>query len=398
MVTMALTMVTIHGRIQDAVGTPAVGTVRFELPVALRDALDHTLIGDRVAITATLDGQGEFVAAVPATDSPGMSPQDWAYNITVATSAALVQFAATVPGTGTVEFDALVPLTAPSSGEAYAPVNHTHSAAAITSGTLDAARLPVGTEAGTVCAGDDARLSNARTPTTHASTHASGGGDALTPGDIGAVPTTRSVSAGTGLTGGGDLTVDRSLAVAYGTTSVTACAGDDARLSDARTPTAHTHAGADITSGTLDAARIPDLSATYLPVATHIPAPRIRVGTSASVTPAATAFVEGTPATIAPSAGHTGLVSVVTVAATFGGTFDPGETAVLNVRLQYSDSSTSAAIQIPATGTGTAGIGPEIIAGYLTDDVYITGVQCTAHSTVSNSAVSVTGTITGTQF
>lgn len=42
-----------------------------------------------------------------------------------------------------------------------------------------------------------------------------------------------------------------------GTTAGTVAAGDDARLSDARTPTAHVHAASDITSGTLDAARLP---------------------------------------------------------------------------------------------------------------------------------------------
>lgn len=36
-----------------------------------------------------------------------------------------------------------------------------------------------------------------------------------------------------------------------GSTSTTVCIGNDARLSDARTPTAHTHAAADIVSGTL---------------------------------------------------------------------------------------------------------------------------------------------------
>jgi len=43
----------------------------------------------------------------------------------------------------------------------------------------DAAVLAVGTTAGTVAAGDDSRLSDARTPTAHATSHAPGGSDAL---------------------------------------------------------------------------------------------------------------------------------------------------------------------------------------------------------------------------
>ena len=43
-----------------------------------------------------------------------------------------------------------------------------------------AALLNVGTAAGTVAAGDDSRLSNARTPTAHAASHAAAGPDALT--------------------------------------------------------------------------------------------------------------------------------------------------------------------------------------------------------------------------
>ncbi|MBS4103282.1 hypothetical protein [Tsukamurella paurometabola] len=113
-----------------------------------------------------------------------------------------------------------------------APVVHTHSAADVTSGTLDVARIPVGTAAGTVAAGDDSRIT-------------------------GAVPSSRTVSAGTGLTGGGDLSANRSFAVSYGTTSGTACQGNDSRLSDARTPTAHQHSGADITSGTVPYGRLP---------------------------------------------------------------------------------------------------------------------------------------------
>lgn len=56
----------------------------------------------------------------------------------------------------------------------------------------------------------------------------------------GKAPTTRTITAGTGLTGGGDLTANRALDVSYGTTAGTAAQGNDTRLSDARTPTAHT--------------------------------------------------------------------------------------------------------------------------------------------------------------
>jgi hypothetical protein len=72
------------------------------------------------------------------------------------------------------------------------------------------------------------------------------------------VPTTRTVTAGTGLTGGGDLSANRTLAVAYGTTSTTAAAGNDSRLSDARTPTAHasTHASGGTDAVALDASQV----------------------------------------------------------------------------------------------------------------------------------------------
>ena len=109
-------------------------------------------------------------------------------------------------------------------------------------GTLEADRtltVSYGTAAGTACQGNDARLSNARTPTAHKATHKTGGTDALTPADIGAVPTTVQVIAGTGLSGGGSLAANRTLAVTYGTAAGTACQGNDARLSNARTPTAH---------------------------------------------------------------------------------------------------------------------------------------------------------------
>ena len=127
-----------------------------------------------------------------------------------------------------------------------------------------------GSSAGTVCEGNDARLSDARTPTAHANTHATGQPDAISPASIGAsavghghnisditnlqttldgkVPDTRTINSGTGLSGGGDLTANRTLSVTYGSTAGTACQGNDARLSDARTPLAHTHPISDVTN------------------------------------------------------------------------------------------------------------------------------------------------------
>ena len=63
------------------------------------------------------------------------------------------------------------------------------------------------------------------------------------------VPTTRTITAGTGLTGGGDLSADRTLAVSYGTTAGTAAQGNDSRIGDASS----------LTTGTVGTARLPNL-------------------------------------------------------------------------------------------------------------------------------------------
>ena len=132
---------------------------------------------------------------------------------------------------GTTVVSAAIP-----TGDITSVVAGTGLSGGATSGaaTLD---IVYGSTAGTAAEGNDSRLSNARTPTAHAATHATGQSDAIAPSDIGAVPTSRTVTAGTGLSGGGDLSANRSFTVSYGTTSTTACVGNDSRLSDDRTST-----------------------------------------------------------------------------------------------------------------------------------------------------------------
>lgn len=50
------------------------------------------------------------------------------------------------------------------------------------------------------------------------------------PGLAGKAPSTRAITAGTGLSGGGDLSADRTLTVAYGSTAGTAVQGNDVRV------------------------------------------------------------------------------------------------------------------------------------------------------------------------
>jgi hypothetical protein len=71
----------------------------------------------------------------------------------------------------------------------------------------------------------------------------------ITVADSTKTPTTRTITAGTGLTGGGDLSADRSLAVSFGIAAGTVCQGNDSRLSDARTPTDSSVTNAKVAAG-----------------------------------------------------------------------------------------------------------------------------------------------------
>jgi hypothetical protein len=63
------------------------------------------------------------------------------------------------------------------------------------------ARLPTGTVANTVAAGDDARMTDARTPTVHHTTHSTGGTDPIAPADIGAATAAGLTTANSNISG-----------------------------------------------------------------------------------------------------------------------------------------------------------------------------------------------------
>lgn len=66
---------------------------------------------------------------------------------------------------------------------------------------------------------------------------------------VGAPPTTRTITAGTGLTGGGDLSANRTLTVTYGTSAGTAAQGNDSRIVGAVQTTRTLTAGTGLTGG-----------------------------------------------------------------------------------------------------------------------------------------------------
>jgi hypothetical protein len=107
----------------------------------------------------------------------------------------------------------------------------------VASGTVS---ISYGTTSTTACRGDDSRLSDARTPTSHPHGNLTNAGAIGSTSGLPIITTTSGV-----LTTG-----------SFGTTAGTFCQGNDSRLADSRAPLAHAHAASDITSGVMATARL----------------------------------------------------------------------------------------------------------------------------------------------
>lgn len=160
---------------------------------------------------------------------------------------------------------------------ARTPTAHVHGAADVSSGTLDIARLPVAStgvvDTTKVVRSDDQRLSDARTPVAH--THAIADTTGLQAAIDGKAASshTHAISDTTGLQAAldGKAATSHTHSIANVTglqtaldgkaaTSHTHAISDTTGLQsalDGKAATAHAHAAADVTSGTLDIARLP---------------------------------------------------------------------------------------------------------------------------------------------
>lgn len=167
--------------------------------------------------------------------------------------------------------------------------------------------------------------------------------------DVGAPPTARLISPGTGLTGGGDLSADRTLSVVFGTAVGTAAQGNDARITGAVQSSLLGVANGVATlaaDGTLVSSQLPSLALTDTrPVASQaemLALSNVQPGDLAIRTDGAGTFIlSGTPAS---TLSNWTLLSAPT-------------DAVLSVQGQ------TGTVNLAAADVGAAPVGRQIIAG-----------------------------------
>lgn len=179
---------TIHADIRNADGTPAAGSIEFIQRYWLYDETGNIVLAPG-SYTGALEN-GEASVEVPATDAAGVTPTGRTVTVRIIAAAERAFYDIEVPsGSGDLELADLAPVASVGTPTTYATAAaltaldeafEDHAAATTTvHGIADTADLVLD---------GDARLSNARTPTAHAASHASAGSDPVTPAAIGAYP------------------------------------------------------------------------------------------------------------------------------------------------------------------------------------------------------------------
>jgi hypothetical protein len=171
-------LITVHGIYYRIDGTPETGTVEFRSDVQVLSSDDDSIVVPSYK-TATLVN-GAFSVQLPATNDPDWNPSGWTYEVVLRFTDTFKVFRIALPHDApgsSIEMSKLLPAQSPTLGSLYAPFSHnhpeyidrtelenadlpfapathTHSAADIVSGTIAAARLPIGLTSTTVAAGD----------------------------------------------------------------------------------------------------------------------------------------------------------------------------------------------------------------------------------------------------
>lgn len=160
--------------------------------------LRKTIGVDPVALQITLQNVGEEDANLTLSSTTGVDTNDVAGSISAIPFGASASDHNQLANRGTYphsEIDAHIDADSPHAGhesisnkgtpDGYAGLN--------SSGKLYYGQVPVGSTAGTICAGDDDRLNGGLPPGPHSNTHISGGSDEIQLGDLpGQLPQTRS--------------------------------------------------------------------------------------------------------------------------------------------------------------------------------------------------------------
>ncbi len=167
-----LTLVTVAVRADLLPSGGAAGTVRISYGGPLTGATDNSIV-PYVDVTASLDADGEAELELPATNDPGWVPADFAY--TVVTTFGAVTHRGTLQldyQTTSVQLADLIQWDgAAAAGTTYATL------AQLTTHEADTTAVHGIANTTALIVEGDARLTNARTPTAHASSHADGGTD-----------------------------------------------------------------------------------------------------------------------------------------------------------------------------------------------------------------------------